>query len=68
MTERPEGRWLTAAQVAERHEVSSETILRWAKAGKIPSQLTPSGRRRFRLEDVDARFADEAAEPGPEAA
>jgi predicted site-specific integrase-resolvase len=49
---------LTAKRVGEAlGGVSSETVLRWARDGKIACVILPSGARRFRREVVDAILA-----------
>jgi excisionase family DNA binding protein len=45
---------LTPAEVAAIIFVDPKTVSRWATAGKIPSQRTPGGHRRFRSSDVQA--------------
>lgn len=45
---------LTATQVAERLEVTPETVRDWARTGKLRAIRLPSGRMRFRETDVDA--------------
>ena len=45
---------LTPAEVAALVFVDPKTVSRWATAGKIPSQRTPGGHRRFRSSDVQA--------------
>ena len=45
----------TPAQVAEAYGVSSQTVNRWAEAGKVPCRKTPSG-YRFNLEELDQHF------------
>lgn len=54
---------LTSKQVAERFKVNRTTVLRWAKAGRLPSVRTPGGAFRFRPSDVEEflRFEAEAA-------
>lgn len=54
-------RLLTASQVADALDVSSETVLAWARADKIPCIKLPSGQRRFRREVIDAILAGDAA-------
>jgi excisionase family DNA binding protein len=49
---------LTPADVAARVFVDPKTVSRWARAGKIPSQRTPGGHRRFRSSDVDTLVND----------
>lgn len=45
---------LTAQEVAAELQVSSETVRRWARAGKLDVVTLPSGRMKFRAEDVAA--------------
>jgi excisionase family DNA binding protein len=45
---------LTPREVAARFHVGSATVIRWAKAGKLPYARTPTGRFRFRESDVAA--------------
>ena len=45
---------LTPAEVAALFRVDPKTILRWAKAGKIPSMRTPGGHHRYQSSDVHA--------------
>lgn len=44
--------YFTRAEVAELLEVSPNTISRWVRGGKIPSVLTPGGRRRYPVEAI----------------
>jgi len=44
-------RFITAKQVAALFEVSPSTVLRWAKAGRLPTLVTPGGR----LDSVSGR-------------
>ncbi len=44
---------LTSAQVAERVGVHVNTIGRWVKDGRLAAITLPSGRLRFRPEDVN---------------
>jgi excisionase family DNA binding protein len=39
--------FLKAAQAAERLHISTKTLARWAKDGRIPSVRTPGGHRRY---------------------
>jgi excisionase family DNA binding protein len=65
-------RLLTPAEVAALVFVDPKTVSRWATAGKIPSQRTPGGHRRFLSSDVQAlmpknlrqdRLGDELVRP-----
>jgi excisionase family DNA binding protein len=47
-------RLLTAREVAGVLGVSTETVLRWTRAGKLPAIRLPGGAIRYRAEDVDA--------------
>jgi excisionase family DNA binding protein len=44
---------LTPGEVAALFRVDPKTVTRWAAAGRVPSLVTPGGRRRFRASDVD---------------
>jgi excisionase family DNA binding protein len=57
------GPLLSARQVAEQLGVSTETILRWVRAGKIPAVRLPSGQVRFRDDALDG-WIEERATPG----
>jgi len=46
-------RFMTARQVAGLFEVSPSTVLRWAKEGRLPALVTPSGRLRFPRESIE---------------
>jgi len=50
----PAGGWLSPAQVAARFAVSTDTIRRWGRTGRLREHRTPSGHRRYRVEDVEA--------------
>lgn len=47
-------RWLRAGQVAEILFVSSKTVQRWAKEGKLPYQATLGGHRRYPEAEIRA--------------
>jgi excisionase family DNA binding protein len=47
-------RLLTAREVADVLGVSTETVLRWTRAGKLPAIRLPGGALRFREDDLDA--------------
>lgn len=51
------GPWLELGQAAEYIGVHFTTLRRWADAGKVPCIRTPGGRRRFRIEELDAFVA-----------
>ena len=44
---------LTPSEVAEILKVSTATVHTWAASGRIKCVTTPSGRRRFRREDIE---------------
>ena len=48
------GRLLTAREVAERFGVSTETILRWARRGDLPSVHLSNRAIRFRAAAIEA--------------
>ena len=45
---------LTTGEAATHLGVSVGTIRRWAKLGRIPHVIMPSGRLRFRAEDLSS--------------
>ena len=48
---------LTQKQVCQRLGISPDTWTRWRKAGHVPEAVTlPSGRRKWRVADIDAFF------------
>ena len=60
--------FLTRAEVAATFGVSSSTVARWARAGRLPYILTLGGRRRFprdKIRELAAELAREATPLGP---
>ena len=59
MENREQGiRWLKPAEVAGMFGVDRRTVLNWARNGKINSQRTAGGHRRYREADVAALVAE----------
>ena len=59
--------FITAREVAALLPgTSDQTVLRWARDGKIPVVTLPSGRRFFRREDVEV-FLEPSYETPPSA-
>ena len=58
---------LTPSDVAARFGVSVATVARWADSGRLASERTGGGHRRFRVEDGDA-FHAATVRPNPEPA
>ncbi|HJX16660.1 MAG TPA: helix-turn-helix domain-containing protein [Acidiferrobacterales bacterium] len=56
--------YFTRAEVAELLEVSPNTVSRWVRGGKIPSVLTPGGRRRYPVEAI-TRLVQEFQQADP---
>jgi excisionase family DNA binding protein len=54
---------LTTGQAADRLGVSIGTVRRWAKTGRLTHIVTPSGRIRFRVVDLDAALREVQGEP-----
>lgn len=50
----PNTELLTAQQVAERLAVHVESVRRWTRQGDLAAVRLPSGRYRYRAEDVAA--------------
>jgi excisionase family DNA binding protein len=65
-------RLLTARQLAERLGVSSETVLRWTRAGEVPAIRLPRGAIRYAPAAIEAWLegratsADAAVEESPD--
>src|SRR5437763_15610973 len=58
-------RLLTAREVAARLGVSSETVLRWTRAGKLPGFRMPGGALRYLDADLEAWLAERATSEPP---
>jgi excisionase family DNA binding protein len=54
---------LTPAQVARRFAVDPKTVTRWARAGLLPSIVTPGGHRRYRESVVDSLAQERVEKP-----
>lgn len=50
--------FLTPGEVAELYGTTAETVRRWAKEGLIPSVVMPSGRRKYRRDEIESALAD----------
>jgi excisionase family DNA binding protein len=57
-------RLLTAREVADLINVSTETILRWTRRGELPAIRLPGGAIRFRPAEVDAWLVERATAAG----
>lgn len=57
----PNTELLTAQEVAERLSVHPESVRRWTRQGDLAAIRLPSGRYRYRVEDVDAMVRGDAA-------
>jgi excisionase family DNA binding protein len=54
----------TARQTADRLGISAGALLRWARAGKVPSVKLPSGAVRFRPEAIEAWLEHDCSRAG----
>lgn len=59
MLEEADAAVLTPAELASYFKVSTATVARWAKKGKLPSFRTPGGQRRYRLADIEQLLREE---------
>ena len=50
----PASPWLTEQPAATHLGIAPRTLRRWISEGKVRAHRAPSGRLRFRLEDLDA--------------
>ncbi|MFB4265263.1 helix-turn-helix domain-containing protein [Nonomuraea sp. GTA35] len=55
--------WLPTSAVALLCGVTAQTVLAWAKAGKLHPRKTPGGHYRFNPAEVDALLNETTAEP-----
>lgn len=46
-------RLLTTSEAAQHIGIHPETLTKWALQGAVPYLLTPSGRRRYRIKDLN---------------
>lgn len=60
-TETQLGPLLLVADVAREFEVTTETVRRWVRDGKLAAVRLPSGRMKFRREDVQELLAKAVA-------
>jgi excisionase family DNA binding protein len=51
---------LTAREVADLLGVSTETVLRWTRAGKLPAIRLPGGAIRYQRDELDQWLAAHA--------
>jgi diguanylate cyclase (GGDEF)-like protein/excisionase family DNA binding protein len=56
--------WLRVQQAAHLLGVSATTMRRWAEAGRVPCRRTPSGQRRFLVDDLERALGRGAAGDG----
>jgi len=54
---------LTAREVADLLGMSTETVLRWVRQGRLPAFRLPGGAIRFREDEIDGWLAERAT-PG----
>ena len=57
----PHAEWLLPRDVADVFGVSTDTVTRWANAGRLPVYVMPSGHRRYKRADIDAILAKQAS-------
>lgn len=55
--------WLSLAAAAELLGVHPNTLRRWSRAGRVPSQRTPGGHRRFERAMLEALMAPRDGAP-----
>lgn len=57
----PNTELLTAQEVADRLAVHVESVRRWTRQGKLSAVPLPSGRKKYRSDDIDAMVRGDAA-------
>lgn len=55
---------LTARELAQRLGVSTDTLLRWTRAGKVPALRLPGGAIRYRPEAIESWLEGRATSAG----
>ncbi len=61
--------FFTRAEVAQLFEVAPNTVNRWVLGGRLPSVVTPGGRRRYPVGAILTMFDEQmqgASAPGPD--
>ena len=46
--------WWSRTEVAAHLGVSTQTVYRWTRAGKLTAYRGPGGQYRYKIEDIDA--------------
>jgi len=59
-----ESKYLTSTEVAAIFQVSSKTVARWAKEGKLPYMRTLGGHRRYPEREIRELAGRLIVEPG----
>lgn len=54
---------LSTGPAAARVGVTENTLRAWARAGKVPHLVSPSGRYKFRIADLDKTFREVGTPP-----
>lgn len=44
--------YFTRSEIAQMFEVAPNTVNRWVRGGKLPSVVTPGGRRRYPVDAI----------------
>src|SRR5664279_1086669 len=52
-------RWVRVQHAADLLEVSPSTVRRWAANGRLVCERTPSGQRRFLIDDLQSSYSEE---------
>lgn len=53
---------MTPGEVADLFRVSSKTVTRWAKKGRLKAVTTPGGHKRFRRSHIEKMLKEETEE------
>lgn len=66
--------YFTRSEIAQMFEVAPNTVNRWVRGGKLPSVLSPGGRRRYPVDAIlqlipapaqsDGTYLPEGGTPG----
>lgn len=59
--EKPEPKYMTSGQVADKMGAARDSVNRWANKGELKSTRTPGGHRRFLRADIEQVLAEREA-------
>jgi len=61
MTDQEDSKYYSLGEASKILEISDQTLRRWAKKGRVPHLLKPSGHFLFLREDIDTFYTKRKA-------